>query len=621
LAVALCILLPAMLANCGPGPTPLPLAVTTPTATPVPRPRVLLLSLGGAGDDLVDGYLAEGVMPNLAALADRGAQAEHLLAVDPASSLTAHASMASGAYPSQTNQVGDRFHLPETLLHAAADSATGTHVAAEPLWRTAMRHGLTTATLFWPGRAVEAPAPADLMVSSGAQELGSSLHVLTTTVAADWPGAPQSYSPPLESTLPIQASDGPLVVQLAVLAVDRTDDELENYDMVYLAERRAIGPEATELRLGEWVPFASPRLYGRGQIKLLSASPEEIELYRTAMWYNRARPAELLREINEQFGFCPPPPDDEALEEGWVTAEEYCQMARRQIQWFSEVIAYVLDQHHPDLTMAWLGVVEQVGRHLLMAEELQPVGEPETVARYSELVEQAFALADETVGDLLGHMVLGKDTVFVVSDHGLAPVHTEVHLNVLLGDAGLVELTKSEPPSLAVNDSQAFAITSGGAAHIYVNLEGREAGGIVRWDEYSAVREEVVSVLQSVAGPGGEPVFRRVLLRDDLGSLGLDSFAAGDVFAQATAGYALSEALDASDALGQPRLQAAAGYDAGQRSMHAILVATGFGIRQGVRLPALRSVDIAPTVAHLLRIQPASNVDGHVVGEMLRGGP
>jgi predicted AlkP superfamily phosphohydrolase/phosphomutase len=592
----------------------------TPTATRAPRPRVVLLSLAGAGDSLVDQYLERGVMPNLAALAERGAQAEYVLPIDPPTTLTAHASMASGAYPNRTSQVGERFHLPESRVYAAVESPNQILTPVEPLWRTAMRHGLTTATLFWPGAGIEGESLlADLTVTRGAAELDPALHVLTTTPAADWLGAPQSYSPLLEAQLAIRARDGPVVMELAVLAVDGTDDQQENYDTVYVADSRAIADDSIGLQIGEWAAFdAAPRLYGRGQIKLVTVTAERIEFYRTAMWYTRAEPAELLRDINNRFGFCPPPADDEALERGWITPEEYWQMSQHQNRWLNDVLGHVVDAYRPDLTLACLRVTEEMGRQFLISEGVQLEHDPEKATRYAGLLERAYALADDFLGSLLGHVVLGRDAVLVVSGHGLAPAHTEVRLNALLSDAGLLRLAQGGGEPVDIARSKVFAIASGGAAHIYVNLEGREDGGIVPRNEYAAVRSQTIDRLRSTTGPDGDPVFSRVLLREDCGALGLDSFASGDVFVQAWPGYVLSDAVDSSEEFSVPKMSASAGHDASQRPMHAILVAAGFGIQQGIKLPTVRLIDIAPTVAELLGVQHTDHVDGRVLGEMLR---
>ena len=57
-----------------------------------------------------------------------------------------------------------------------------------------------------------------------------------------------------------------------------------------------------------------------------------------------------------------------------------------------------------------------------------------------------------------------RSNVFVVSDHGMAPFHTAVSVTNMLRNAG-------------VDTSQLAIRTSGAAVNIYVNLQGREAGG------------------------------------------------------------------------------------------------------------------------------------------------
>ena len=51
--------------------------------------------------------------------------------------------------------------------------------------------------------------------------------------------------------------------------------------------------------------------------------------------------------------------------------------------------------------------------------------------------------------------------------------------------------------------------------------------------------------------------------------------------------------------------------------MHGILYAWGSGVAVGRELHAARAVEVHPTVAHLLGIQPGRPVDGAVLGEML----
>jgi len=98
-----------------PGSVPQPSA--TPVAVPVRRPHVLILSLDAARDDWVDAYLADGTMPNLALLAQRGVRAEYAQTVDPSLTAAAHVSIATGAYPNKTGQVSNKFHLSKNPFY------------------------------------------------------------------------------------------------------------------------------------------------------------------------------------------------------------------------------------------------------------------------------------------------------------------------------------------------------------------------------------------------------------------------------------------------------------------------------------------------------------------------
>lgn len=96
-----------------------------------PKPRVLVIGLDGATFAVMDSLLAEGALPNLAALRDRGAAAT-LETVLPAVSPPAWTSAITGVNPGKHN-IFDFFHLsktgPQALLTSALDRR------AHPVWK------------------------------------------------------------------------------------------------------------------------------------------------------------------------------------------------------------------------------------------------------------------------------------------------------------------------------------------------------------------------------------------------------------------------------------------------------------------------------------------------------
>ncbi len=93
------------------------------------------------------------------------------------------------------------------------------------------------------------------------------------------------------------------------------------------------------------------------------------------------------------------------------------------------------------------------------------------IARYDGYLKFAYQQANSAVEAILnavGSRPNGEPLrdVFVVSDHGMAPFHTAVSLRNLLSNAG-------------VNVNLLGLRTTGPAANVHVNLQGREAGGAV----------------------------------------------------------------------------------------------------------------------------------------------
>ena len=244
---------------------------------------------------------------------------------------------------------------------------------------------------------------------------------------------------------------------------------------------------------------------------------------------------------------------------------------------------------------------------------------PERAEQYLGYYRQAAAVADRSLSIMLEAFDLEDTTVLMVSDHGMAPIHSYVYVNTLLEQAGL--LTLDSQNAVVLNQTKAFAIASGGAVHIYVNLVGREkGGGTVTAEEYPAIQGQIIEIFTNVVDPQtGVPVFQRVLPRSALGALGLDHPNAGDVFAQAVPGYHLDAWRGNDFVFAQAEFYGQHGYDSSLPEMQTIFIASGTGISTpGTVLPPVRVLDYAPTIAWLLSFEPAGTIDGKVIPYFLQ---
>ncbi len=129
---------------------PLPLLADVSDVTAVER-RVILISIDGLHPD----RLARLAPPTLTRWQAEGARAEWMTPAFPTLTFPMHYTLVTGFVPDRHGIVHNRMvdaDLGPFRLSLRAAVADGRwYEAAEPLWVTARRHGLRSATLFWPG--------------------------------------------------------------------------------------------------------------------------------------------------------------------------------------------------------------------------------------------------------------------------------------------------------------------------------------------------------------------------------------------------------------------------------------------------------------------------------------
>jgi len=132
---------------------------------------------------------------------------------------------------------------------------------------------------------------------------------------------------------------------------------------------------------------------------------------------------------------------------------------------------------------------------------------------YKEEFLDFYRKVDRYIGELRAR--LGDDTTLVVaSDHGFTTLEYEVHLNEWLQRDGWLEYETDEPDSLddIGEETQAYSLIPG---RFYLNLEGREPRGSVPEEEYDELRSQLKAEIESLEGPNGQPVAKRVETKED----------------------------------------------------------------------------------------------------------
>ncbi|HQR39428.1 MAG TPA: alkaline phosphatase family protein [Blastocatellia bacterium] len=272
--------------------------------------------------------------------------------------------------------------------------------------------------------------------------------------------------------------------------------------------------------------------------------------------------------------------------------------------------------------------------------------------------------ADLAIGEALDR--LGPDDHLVLlSDHGMEPTRTNVHLTSWLIDngylvlrserrqataevlyrsgfqrerlvyalkkLGLAWLPKLFPESLKDrvprarktfkeiennvdwSATRAYFPSAGGRA-IWINLKGREPAGIVEPDDYVALRDEIIGKLGKLVDADGRPVVRLALPRDEAytGAYAADG---PDIALLAHDGFYFAEGIE------RPVLRPNGARNtekSGNHHLDGICAFLGPAIRAGANVTEARIIDIAPTVLHLLGLPVQRDMDGRPVEEAFR---
>lgn len=592
------------------------------------KPKVVLVFLDGAANGLVSDYLERGVLPAdgaLAEMARTGARAEYMVPPDASLTAPAHYTMLTGTYPDRHGIVSNTFH-PWGLSISRSVRGFDAPAYAETLWEAARRQGKRVITVAAMADGTAPERSADLTLAFG-RRLGTALVTRLGPPLDDEPARNETWglgNEKLEHTrelfpvgegshLPTYQMENGRMLKLTALAADTQVDGRESYDTLYLDFDRDLGNGFTaRLRAGEWAPVVLRRQSPQIGVwfKVLELAPDlgRVRLYLSVAHQNRGAPAEYIEAIERELGFWPGEPDNSALDDGLIDEQTWVEQAERLSNYLRDVTLFSMQRYDYDLLITYQPLLDETGEQFLLVDAQQPGYDDEGGARrqrYRSHLQQAYRLADAQLKRL---RVAAPSARFVVaSDHGMQPVHTRVRVNVLLRQAGF----KVVPD----DTSEVRAFSSGTTAHIYLNLAGREPGGVVSKGDRSKFTKRIVAACRDLRDPSrsGERVFEQVMTREDLYVHRLGHpLTAGDVWVNTRLGYSLSSQMEGPLFEAATMVRGMHGYPGSVRRMDAIFFAAGPGIPP-TTLPGMKSADVAATVSALLGITPPLRNEGRNV--------
>jgi len=617
--------------------------------------RALVLGLDAMVPNTVERFLAERAMPNFAKLLEQGCFTRIRPAI-PAQTPSNWDTIATGATPGTHGVVQWGSHIPgEPVWEYHRQEAFNAGLCrAEYLWETAARAGVRSVVMNYAGYPPTTDAavhidwlfqPARSYFDLAAPTVYHNCPELNTTdpvelrPAEGWRGLPGSNRQPLEASIEVAPVTEGRAPAYQVLVFSRGAD----YDTVLISPARDASAAIATLAVGEWSEWVRAlfvladqgEVEGAFRFKLLELSRDgqRLRLYRSDAFPTDGRfcsdPA-LARRLIEELGPYIHAGKSCGLHcHGQLDWETIDEIMAQEAHWWSRAAQLAMEQTNASLLVLHWHILDCVGHRFV--QMIDPTGGGYDPAKADEawaVVRDYYRATDRFVGAFTERFDDGEIVFAVVSDHGMPANKKAVSLVNLFKDRGWVALT---PDGEGVDwaKSKVFFAQN----HLWLNVRSRDEGGIVPPEEYASLRADVMAAMRDVKDPeSGEHAFAFVLPREDAPMVGMWGDYIGDLVYCYSGGYRWSgpEALR----MGEERIvfPCAGGnhgpmiptYETEATSVMGGFLLAGAGVRPGVKLPRLEqfkicTTDVAPTLAHLLGLDPPPQSEGRVLHEFLAG--
>lgn len=550
------------------------------TDTPVPaepRERVIVVGFDGMDPRVAERLMAEGKLPNLASLRDRGSF-QRLETTNPAQSPVAWSAFSTGMNPGKTRIYDFLKRNPVTyypdfstvtvrrgqfalgLIPTRLPSVTNNRQGTT-FWQLASRRGVKTAVLeapvnFPPERLQNGVLLSGLGVPDIRGTMGTFSYWATDAVGAgdtemggkvarirvDRAGRARSVVHGPRSPFARRDADGRIPDLTLPIEFQRLRGRTP-------AVRIALQGQVRTVREGDWSDWytirfqIAPLVEARGiaRFHVMQAWPE-LRVYLSPINLDPRKPplpisqppaysAELARKhgLYKTLGW---PEDTWALNEEKIDEKVFLEDLNETFNQQKLLVLDAIDTMKPQLFVTVFQSTDKV-QHMFwrLIDPSHPMYNRRLAAQYGDAIDRVYMRADTLVGDLLQRCRDRNTTLIVLSDHGFSSFRRAVNINTWLARNGFLALAKTDPvrdrnledlfgrgtfwPNVDWGRTRAYALALG---QIYVNVKGRESRGIVApGAPYDSVRAALIRGLGALRDPEtGAPVVRRVYRREEL---------------------------------------------------------------------------------------------------------
>lgn len=515
--------------------------------------KVVVVGLDGLEPTIVDSLLAAGSLPNLARLRERGSYSR-VGTTTPAQTPVAWSSLATGTNPGGHGifdflRRDPSTYLPDLSLNRYERKNAFTPPRAVNLrrgtaiWDLLDRAGLPSTILRFPCTYPASPTRGRMLAGLGVPDLRGGLGTGTffTTTEGLRPGEGEQIvvlRPGDDGSL-ASALPGPRNPK------DRSDLSVEFRLFPDPANGRVLlrlasaTPAEVELRPGAWTDWVKvtfklgvfQAVKGMVRFHLARLEPQ-VELYASPVNFDPeaplfpiSEPASFASELAADLGpyyTTGMVEDHGALANGRIDERAFLDQCSEVWDEREAMMLRELERFDAGMFYCLFDTPDRV-QHLFwrFREPDHPANRGRNTSReFAGAIEEAYRRADAVVGSALEHAD-DSTLVLALSDHGFGSFRRCLDLNSWLHSQGLLHLKDGRRPGHSAGDllqgvdwsrTKAYAVGLGG---IYLNLQGREAKGIVAADEAEAIKRTIAEAMTGLVDPAtGAVGVREVLTRE-----------------------------------------------------------------------------------------------------------
>lgn len=498
--------------------------------------HTLILGFDAFDPRMFEDLEARGLTPNLSRLLALGGYARFEVANPPQSEVS-WTSIATGLNPGGHGMFDFVHREPSgyqpflSLLPTQRKLGVTSFVrpyAATTIFDVAARRGYPATSFWWPGTFPARPdSPVRTLPGLGTPDLMGRLGV--GCLYTSDPVAPDKVG---KTPVRRLQEEGPGRYRQTIVGPTRKTRSGEVTPTVEMRleirdERRAvlgIGPQAIDLVRGEWSPILELRfrvhrflsVRGITRVMLTGGRPgSPTTMYCLPIQLHPLRP---LWPYGTPRGFvkrtwqaCGPfltlgwPQDTTGLEDGCISDDQFLALCDSIFATRAKILLHHLDGFREGLLASVFDTLDRV-QHMYWRDR-------------PDIVERWYRKLDGLVGTVLERFPLGEGgdpRLVIVSDHGFGRWDYAVHLNRWLIDRGYMASGAAGAGDLRQVDwerTQAYGV---GLNSLYLNLEGREARGVVPADRRRELSERLRRELLRWRGPDGQPVVQSVGLNEQV---------------------------------------------------------------------------------------------------------